>query len=129
MDMLEEARLAVLAQRAVNGRHDLITAKQAFRLATLGGAEALNLDEQVGSLEVGKQADLAAFAMDSRHGPVTDPCAALVFGPRPETMRVVVAGEEIFSGGTVRGFDPTIPDRVQATAERLQRWRREQVSV
>lgn len=129
MDLLEEARLAAFAQRAVNGRHDLITAKQAFRLATLGGAEALNLDEQIGSLEVGKQADMAAFAMHPLHGPVTDPYAALVFGPRPTTTRVIVAGTELYKDGAVKGFDPAIPARVQATAERLQRWRREQPPV
>lgn len=129
MDLLEEARLAALAQRALNARHDLITAKQAFRLATLGGAEALNLDEQIGSLEVGKQADLAAFAMNPQHFPVTDPYAALVFGPRPETTRVLVAGAELFRDGAVKGFDPEIPTRVQAVSERLQRWRREQPSV
>jgi 5-methylthioadenosine/S-adenosylhomocysteine deaminase len=129
MDILEEARLAALAQRSSSGRPDLITAKQAFRLATLGGAEALNLDEQIGSLEVGKQADIAAFAMSPQHGPVTDPYAALVFGPRPATKRVLVAGEELFRDGIVQGFDLAISDRVQATAEKLQRWRREQPSV
>jgi 5-methylthioadenosine/S-adenosylhomocysteine deaminase len=129
MDLLDEARLAVLAQRAVSGRHDLVTAKQAFRLATLGGAEALDLDEQVGSLEVGKQADLAAFAFAPQHDPVADPYAALVFGPRPRTTRVLVAGVEVFHEGVVKGFDPAVAGRVQAAAERLQRWRRELSSV
>lgn len=129
MDLLEEARLAALAQRAVHGRQDLITAKQAFRLATLGGAEALNLDEQVGSLEVGKQADLAVFSLSALHQPVTDPYAALVFGPRPRVTRVLVAGVERVRDGAVDGFDPAIPSRVQAVSERLYRWRREQPSV
>lgn len=128
MDLLEEARLAALAQRAVTGRHDLVTPKQAFRLATLGGAEALDLDEHVGSLEVGKQADLAVFAFAPQLGPVTDPYAALVFGPRPRTTRVLVAGVELLRDGIVQGFDPAVAGRVQATAERLQRWRREQPS-
>lgn len=129
MDILEEARVAALAQRAVSGRHDLITAKQAFRLATLGGAEALNLDEQIGSLEVGKQADIAVFAMSAQGGPVTDPYEALVFGPRPRTIRVLVAGAELYHEGAVHGFDPEIRARVQAMSERLKRWRREQPSV
>ncbi len=129
MDLLEEARLAALAQRAVHAKPDLISAKQSFRLATLGGAEALNLDDQVGSLEVGKQADLAVFGIEPRQTPVTDPYAALVFGPRPRTLRVLVAGQERLRDGVVTGFDPAVPVRVQAVAERLQRWRREQQSV
>lgn len=129
MDLLEEARLAALAQRAAQDRHDLVTAEEAFHLATLGGAEALRLDAQVGSLEVGKQADIAAFAMHPQPGPVTDPYDALIFGPRPTTTRVLVAGQEIFRDGQVGGFDPVIRTRVRASAERLKRWRREQRPV
>jgi len=129
MDILEEARLAALMQRAECGRLDAVTAKQAFRLATLGGAEALNLDEQIGSLEVGKQADIAVFEIAATQLPVTDPYAALVFGPRPRTRRVLVAGKEPFRESAAFGFDPAIPERVQAVSERLHRWRREQPSV
>lgn len=129
MDLLEEARLASLAQRAAHGRHDAVTAKQAFRLATLGGAEALGLDDEIGSLEVGKQADLAAFAAAEPRGPTVHPYDALVFGPRPRTRRVVVAGVERVRDGAVLGFDPAVATRVQRAAESLQRWRRSQAGV
>jgi cytosine/adenosine deaminase-related metal-dependent hydrolase len=129
MDMLEEARLASLAQRAVLGRHDVITAQQAFRLATLGGAEALQLDELIGSLEVGKQADFAVFTPRTPVGPMNDPYELLVFGPRPETTLVVIAGVERMSDGVVLDFDPDIAGRVQATSEKLQEWRRSQQPV
>lgn len=127
MDLLEEARLAVLAQRASSGRHDAVTAQQAFRLATLGGAEALGLDEAIGSLEAGKQADLAVFAMPE--GPRENVYDALVFGPRPRTLRTVVAGRELMRDGVVGGFDLTQARRVEDAAARLRRWRESQSKV
>jgi 5-methylthioadenosine/S-adenosylhomocysteine deaminase len=124
MDLLEEARLAALAQRAALQRHDAVTAQQAFRLATLGGAEALGLDEEIGSLEAGKQADLAAFALPA--GPRENVYDALVFGPRPRTLRTVVAGRELMRDGAVQGFDAATAARVEAAAARLRRWRESQ---
>lgn len=127
MDLLEEARLAVLAQRSASGRHDAVTAQQAFRLATLGGAEALGLDEEIGSLEPGKQADLAAFALPrGARGQVYD---ALVFGPRPRAELCVVAGRELMRDGVVLDFDPDHVSRVEKAATRLQRWRESQSQV
>lgn len=127
MDLLEEARLAVLAQRAASGRHEAVSAQQAFRLATLGAAEALGLDEAIGSLEVGKQADLAAFALPP--GPRENVYDALVFGPRPRTLLTLVAGRERMRNGNVQDFDPTIATRVEDAAKRLQRWRESQTKV
>ncbi len=117
----------MLAQRAALGRHDVVTAQQAFRLATLGGAEALGLDEDIGTLEAGKQADLAAFALPP--GPRENVYDALVFGPRPVTRRTVVAGRELMRDGVVHGFDPAQAARVEAAARRLRRWREEQPQV
>ena len=127
MDLLEEARLAVLAQRATSARHDAVTAQQAFRLATLGGAEALGLDEEIGSLEPGKQADLAAFALPA--GPRHNVYDTLIFGPRPRTLRSVVAGRELMRDGVVAGLDPSHTQRVEEAASRLQRWRESQTKV
>ncbi len=127
MDLLEEARLASLAQRSALKRHDVVTAKQAFRLATLGGAEALGLDEEIGSLEPGKQADLAVFELPP--GPRENVYDALVFGPRPRTLRTIVAGREVMRDGVVSGFDPAQATRVEQAAQRLQRWRESQSSV
>lgn len=123
MDLLEEARLASHAQRMLHSSADAVSAKAAFRLATLGGAEALRCDDAIGSLEVGKQADLAVFAIPPYAGPVSDPYVALVFGPRPATRRVVVAGLERVRDGAVLDFDASIAGRVQDAAERFAKWR------
>jgi cytosine/adenosine deaminase-related metal-dependent hydrolase len=94
MDLLDEARLAILMQRARAGRHEVVSATKALELATLGGARALGLDAEVGSLDVGKSADLAAFPLHhARSLPVYDPATALVFSGSglPATF-VAVAG-------------------------------------
>lgn len=128
MDILGEARLAVLMQRAQwrdrQPPRGALEARGALRLATLGGAEALRLDGEVGSLEQGKQADLLAVTLDPMLGPVTDPVAALVFSPRAARVRrVMVAGRERVHDGVVAGLDLAVQARVSAAAARLSQWR------
>lgn len=77
-DMLSEMRLGMLLQRAVNpGR--FLDAKTMLEVATIGGARALGIDDLVGSLEIGKRADLIAVDLSSSHQSfTTDPVAAVV---------------------------------------------------
>ncbi|MEX2182158.1 MAG: amidohydrolase family protein [Gemmatimonadaceae bacterium] len=124
MDLFEEARVAALQQRARSGRPDPISPRAALRLATLGGAEALRLDALVGSLEAGKQADLAAFEPPADIAGSLEPEAVLVLAGGPRSLRrVVVAGAERVRDGEVLGADPAVPARVADAAERLNRWR------
>jgi len=127
MDLLEEARAAALAQHLVSARDDAVTAQQAFRLATLGGAEALGLDEEIGSLEEGKQADLSVFAWPA--GPRTDVYDALLSRPHARSLRTIVAGRELMRDGVVAGLDPAHAARAADAARRLQRWRESQAQV
>lgn len=125
MDLLEEARAAVVAQRLRARRPDTLNAARALELATLGGARALGLDDRIGSLEVGKEADLAAFALDSpRALPVFDPVASLVWamGGSPALL-VTVRGREIVRDGIVLAETRMARDVVRDAAERLARWR------
>jgi 5-methylthioadenosine/S-adenosylhomocysteine deaminase len=126
MDLLEEARLAALFQDARLGRHDAVTAADALRLATLGGAEALGLAERIGSLESGKEADLAAFSLDEPHAvPLHDPTAAAVHALRgSDATFVSVAGRVLLRDRALNGpaADPELPGRVQRQADSLQAW-------
>jgi cytosine/adenosine deaminase-related metal-dependent hydrolase len=128
MDLLEEARLAALLQNARLARHDALTTSEALTMATLGGAEALGLGDRVGSLDVGKDADLAAFSLDTpRAVPVHDAEAAALHALRGDDATFVsVAGrvlvrERAISGGA---SDPDLPARVQSQADALQHWLR-----
>ncbi len=123
IDILEEARLASHLQRVRLGRPDAIAARAALRLATLGGAEALRLDGEIGTLEAGKQADLAVFPLHDTLAPMDDPAVALVFGPRLPASRVVIAGRERVREGQVLGLDPSVTAHVTDATGRLRRWR------
>jgi 5-methylthioadenosine/S-adenosylhomocysteine deaminase len=64
LDLLQEMRLAALLAKEQGGRADAIDAHRVLRMATLGGARALGLDARIGSISVGKEADLCAVRLD-----------------------------------------------------------------
>lgn len=100
LDGWEELRLAGLLAKGRYGASALAPA-QAFELATLGGARALGLEDDIGSLEPGKWADLAILDLDTLHawGPA-DVYARLVFSARATDVRtVLVAGRVVVDEG------------------------------
>lgn len=122
MDLLEEARLATLLQRAEHGDCHKLTAESVLTLATLGGARALGIANEVGSLEVGKAADLAAFPLDGV-APVFDPITAAVFAlPGSCASLVTVAGRELVRDGALVRQDSFLEGRVQQSANALKAW-------
>jgi cytosine/adenosine deaminase-related metal-dependent hydrolase len=124
MDLLEEARFAALLQRARVSAFGAVGPAAALSLATLGGARALGLDHEIGSLEVGKAADLAAFPLEFL-APTHDPIAAAVFAlPGTSASFVSVAGRELVRDGVLVTQDHALGDRIQASANTLQRWLR-----
>jgi cytosine/adenosine deaminase-related metal-dependent hydrolase len=122
MDVLDEARMAALLQSAATTRADVLSATQALELATLGGARALGIAARVGSLEAGKDADLAVFSLEATP-PANSPESALLFSPHPRrAMFVAVAGRVLVRDGNVLGEDAGVRERVAATADALARW-------
>jgi cytosine/adenosine deaminase-related metal-dependent hydrolase len=124
MDILDEARLAVLTHRAATRRHDAFGAHQALELATIGGARALGLDQRTGSLEVGKDADLAAFRIDiPRTIPTGDPYSAAVFAlPGRSAELVTVRGKALVERGRCNATDPSLTARVRKIGDALSTW-------
>jgi cytosine/adenosine deaminase-related metal-dependent hydrolase len=123
MDLVDEARLATLLAASRERRHDALTASDALRLATIGGAQALGLDGEIGTLEMGKAADLTAFRVPPHRAPVHDPVAALVYslaGMRADF--VAVAGRVRVRGGKLVDADEGLSRRVQHSADLLQHW-------
>ena len=102
-DMFDELRAAVMAARARERRPDALTTTDALEFATLGGARALGLEDEIGSLEVGKLADLAVVSLaHSPFLPWEDPVGAVVLGGSPDrVLATLVGGEERYRrGGT-----------------------------
>lgn len=97
LDMWSAMRLAALLARLTAGRPDATTSYDILRAATLGGAEALGLEEDIGTVEVGKQADLVLIDLDQPHlTPVHDVHALLVFAAgRGDVTDVFVAGRRV----------------------------------
>jgi cytosine/adenosine deaminase-related metal-dependent hydrolase len=87
-------------------RDCLLSSTELLRMATLGGAEALGLSKEIGSLEAGKLADIIAVDLTGIHvQPVFSPTDALVFSCRaPDVRMTMVGGEILYEGGAVAGF-------------------------
>ena len=109
LDMFEEIRAAIVGARARASDPGALTAADALELATLGGARVLGLENQIGSLVPGKQADLAVISLvNSPLDPVEDPVIAVVLGGSPDRVAAtLIAGEERYVKGTSRWPDST----------------------
>jgi cytosine/adenosine deaminase-related metal-dependent hydrolase len=102
-DFFDELRSVLLSARARIQRPSALSAAEALELGTLGGARALGLDAEIGSLVPGKRADLAVVSLaESPYAPIEDPAGALVFGGSPErVLATFVDGEPRYEkGGT-----------------------------
>lgn len=90
LDMFTEMRTAALIQKAVHGA-EVLPALQMLRMATIGGAAALGLDREIGSIEVGKRADLSLVNIESLHtSPHPDPVSTLVYAAQPGDVETVL---------------------------------------
>ncbi|MCL1847166.1 MAG: amidohydrolase family protein [Coriobacteriia bacterium] len=106
-DPLAEMRLSLLLQRALGNRSDFFTAAQMIRLATLGAAEALRIDDKVGSLEVGKNADIIALDLsNSNQAPTHNPNSAIVHTvTQDNVLMTMIGGKILYDGSHLHAVD------------------------
>ena len=97
LDLLEEMRLAALLAKGASGNAAALPAARVLEAATLGAARALGLDARIGSIEVGKEADLAAFDLSAPETqPIYDPISHLIYAcGRENVSDVWVAGQHV----------------------------------
>jgi len=118
-DLFLEVKQALLVARGRGGPAAL-TARDALRLGTRGGAAVLRRDD-IGSLEAGKCADFAVWRTDGLElGGAADPVAGLVLAGPHRVARLVVGGDEVVRDGTlVRADESEIARAHRRQAERL----------
>jgi 5-methylthioadenosine/S-adenosylhomocysteine deaminase len=110
LDMFEEMRLAGLIQKPVHGPRTM-SAETVFEIATLGGARALGMEHEIGSLEAGKKADIVLLDLERvwntyAHTTAGDTYSALVYSCSPENVRsVMVDGKWLFRDGAHINLD------------------------
>lgn len=107
LDMIGEMRTAALLAKGVAADAAALDAPHALRMATLGGARALGLEAEIGSIEVGKQADLFLLAQDGIEAvPCFEAISQVVYaGARSQVTDVWVAGRRRLADGALVDID------------------------
>lgn len=107
LDLLGETRLASLLAKGSGGDASRPAAHEALRMATLNGAQALGMGDEIGSITPGKWADLCAIDLsDPLLAPCYSPVSHLVYvAGRENVSHVWVAGEKRVENGALTGFD------------------------
>ena len=120
LDMLGELRTAALLAKGVAGDCCAVPAWRALEMATLNGARALGMDQYVGSLKAGKDADIVAIDLSTVEcRPLYDPLSQIVYaGGREQVSDVWVAGRQLLKQRQLLTLD------VEAILARADEWRR-----
>ena len=117
IDMFEEMRQTIFAQRY---KKVSIDAQTVIKMATIGGASSLGLEQKIGTLTPGKQADLCIISLDHRI-PQPDPYSTLVYSSSAsDVIFTMVAGEPFYESGQWLSNDvPAIKQRVMDVSRSL----------
>uniref|UniRef100_UPI003C7E6E5C TRZ/ATZ family hydrolase n=1 Tax=Pseudomonas veronii TaxID=76761 RepID=UPI003C7E6E5C len=107
LDLLGETRTAAMLAKAVSGSVTALDAHRALRMATLNGARAMGLEGEIGSLEVGKAADIVAFDLSGlAQQPIYDPVSQLIYATgRDSVKHLWVAGKQLLDNRQLTRMD------------------------
>lgn len=122
MDPWTELRQAALLAKVVRKDAAALAAREAFELATIDGAKVLGLDAEVGSLEVGKRADVTVVRLDALHmTPDADVMTQLVYAATASDVRdVLVDGRVLYRDGMHQTLSaPEVRDNARREARSL----------
>lgn len=120
-DMFEVLKCAALLTRLPDSPQ-AVTLRQAIEAATMNGARALGIDDRVGSIEVGKEADLIVISTDTATGvSAADPASHVVHSTdRRDVTHVLVRGRLLVEDGKMVDFDePALLERTRSSSRKL----------
>ncbi len=108
VNLFEELHLAALLHKGIQADAEAVPAATAIRMATLNGAKALGLEHEIGSLEVGKKADVIMLdARKPHYWPRHNPVAAVTYSAQAADVRhVFINGEWVVKDYAVQTLDP-----------------------
>ena len=106
LDMFTEMRTAALLQKLAHGP-EVLPAARALRMATIDGARALGLGKEIGTLEVGKRADVIVVDLNRPHSsPASDVVSALVYSAQPsDVTNTIIDGRIVMREGKLLTLD------------------------
>ena len=131
MDFFDEIRFALFSpswcpsqatDSLTETSMERFSADDGLRMATLGGADSLGMSRTIGSIEIGKQADLIAVELSQPHVlPVFAPTTALVYSARASDVTMtMIGGEIVFDRGRVRGInEKMLCERIERIREKI----------
>ena len=107
MDMFEAMRQAAFLHKLTSNDPQMVSARVALEMATMGGARVIGREKELGSLEVGKLADVLIVRMDQpRQTPMYEPISHLVYTTRGDDVdTTIVNGRVLMRGGKVLTLD------------------------
>ena len=106
-DLFRQANLALLTSREAHQDRNYLHAEDVLEMATLGGARACGMEDRIGSLEVGKRADLVIHTLRRTELlPVTDLLRNLIYSSGSKSVNsVIIDGKVILDNGEFQHFD------------------------
>jgi 5-methylthioadenosine/S-adenosylhomocysteine deaminase len=123
LDMFTEMRTAALLQKALHGP-EVLPAGRALRMATIDGARAMRIDSEIGSIEVGKRADMIVVDVSELHAaPTGDVVSALVYSAQASDVRAtIIDGQVVMRDRELMTLnEPTVIENANREAEELRR--------
>jgi 5-methylthioadenosine/S-adenosylhomocysteine deaminase len=122
VDMVEQMKGCTLMQHVRHLDPTRMPAERTIEMATINAAKALGLDNEIGSIEAGKRADIAIFNLKKRHvGVLHRPISSFVYtGKGSDASAVLVNGDIVYRDNVFTRFSDSA--RVVGEAERIARW-------
>lgn len=107
LNMFNTMAFAALLQKGINEDATLLPAYEVIKMATINGAKALNCEDEIGSIEVGKKADLIIIDLEMvMTEPINDVFSSIVYNVNPQNIvTTIVNGKILMENRKIKGID------------------------